>query len=140
MLFNGIFFGVYVSSVYKNVALAYLDDYTLTLAGSIGAIANGSSRLFWAYLMDYLGFKKVYACILVIQFVASIFMYSARRSPTIYTILVFSAFFCEGGHISTFPAQGVRMYGLKHGGKIFSFIFFAIPLSSMLGFYLAQDH
>ena len=66
MLFNGIFFGAYVSSVYKGVALSYLDDQTLTLAGSLGAIANGSSRLLWAYLLDLIGFRKVYACILVI--------------------------------------------------------------------------
>ena len=78
MLFNGIFFGMYVASVYKGVALGYLDDSTLTLAGSLGAIANGSSRFLWATLMDYIGFKKVYACVLIIQLTATIFLYQNR--------------------------------------------------------------
>ena len=52
MLFNGMLFGTYVASVYKEVALKYIDDSTLTLAGAIGAFMNGSSRIVWATFMD----------------------------------------------------------------------------------------
>jgi len=66
MYFNGVFFGVYVASVYKTVALGLIDDRTLTIAGSFGSFINGSSRILWASLMDKYGFKRVYLCILVI--------------------------------------------------------------------------
>lgn len=140
MLFNGVFFGTYVASVYKGVALTYVDDKTLTLAGSLGSFSNGASRLLWASLMDCWGFKRVYSCLIVLQLIASIFIYHSRESAFFYTLMVFLAFLCEGGHFSTFPAQGVKMYGLKHGGKIFTLCFFAVPSSALLGFALVQHH
>ena len=78
LLFNGVFFGTYVASVYKGVALTYIDDETLTLAGSIGSFANGASRIIWASMMDYIGFKKVYLCLIILQLFASVFIYQAR--------------------------------------------------------------
>lgn len=50
MLFNGVFFGVYVASVYKDVGLnkGSILDKDLTIAGAIGSFFNGSSRIFWA--------------------------------------------------------------------------------------------
>lgn len=52
MLLNGVFFGVYVASVYKDVALkkGSIEDADLTIAGAIGSFVNGSSRIFWASL------------------------------------------------------------------------------------------
>lgn len=48
MLFFGMFFGLFMASVYKQVALDYLSDNTLTLAGALGSVCNGSSRIMWA--------------------------------------------------------------------------------------------
>jgi len=66
MYFNGVFFGVYVASVFKSVALGYIGDKTLTIAGSMGAFINGSSRLLWATLQDKYGFKSIYIFICII--------------------------------------------------------------------------
>jgi len=74
MYFNGVFFGIYVASVYKTVALGLINDRTLTIAGSIGSFINGSSRIFWASLMDKYGFKSTYFCLLLIQLVTSLFI------------------------------------------------------------------
>ena len=49
MLYSGVFYGVYMASVYKTLALN-IDDHALTVAGSIGAVCNGGSRIFWASL------------------------------------------------------------------------------------------
>jgi len=46
---------------------------------------------------------------------------------------------CEGGHFSTFPAMAVKIFGIAEGGKIFTIAFFAVPLSSLLGFGLAEN-
>ena len=50
MLFNGVFFGTYMASVYKSFVKGKIDDETLTIAGAIGSFINGSSRIFWATL------------------------------------------------------------------------------------------
>lgn len=142
LLFNGVFFGVYVTSEFKEIDLDYLSDKTLTYAGSIGALANGASRIFWATLYDQYGFKRTYAVILAIQFTVSLVMYPLRASAYIYTLCVALTLLCEGGHFSLFPAAAANIFGLENGGQIFTLMFFAVPSSSMLGFglvYFYQD-
>jgi hypothetical protein len=56
-----------------------------------------------------------------------------------YSILICLAFLCEGGHFSTFPACAVKIFGIAEGGKIFTISFFAVPLSSLAGFVLAEN-
>lgn len=50
LLFFGMFYGLYVASVYKTTAQNSLSDLTLTIAGAIGSVCNGSSRIAWATL------------------------------------------------------------------------------------------
>lgn len=59
-----IFTGIYISSVYKTMALKELDDRTLTVIGALGGLANGLSRLMWGLLYDKYGFKPLYTCVL----------------------------------------------------------------------------
>jgi len=66
MLYLGVFYGVYFASVYKVAAQEIIDDHTLTLAGSLGSVCNGSSRIIWATIQDKYGFKRVYYVLLSI--------------------------------------------------------------------------
>ena len=50
LLFLGMFYGLYIASVYKTTAQNSLSDLTLTIAGAIGSVCNGSSRIAWATL------------------------------------------------------------------------------------------
>jgi len=51
ILFNGLFFGLYMASVFKFAAQGTItDDKYLTLAGAVGSVCNGSSRVIWASL------------------------------------------------------------------------------------------
>lgn len=65
MLYFGIFYGVFMASVYKEIP-EELEDDIKTWAGGLGSICNGCSRLFWASMQDKYGFRKVYGCVLVI--------------------------------------------------------------------------
>ena len=58
MIYTGLFYGVYMASVYKISAQEFISDKVLTTAGAIGAFCNGGSRLGWATIYDYYGFKK----------------------------------------------------------------------------------
>jgi MFS transporter, OFA family, oxalate/formate antiporter len=64
MIYTGLFYGIYVASVYKTTAQDFISDHTLTTAGAIGSVCNGGSRIGWATLYDHYGFKKVYFVLL----------------------------------------------------------------------------
>lgn len=56
-----------MASAFKNFGIENnIDDFTLTLAGALGSAMNGTSRIVWATLSDKYGFKKIYACILIL--------------------------------------------------------------------------
>lgn len=128
-----------MASVYKTFVDGKIDDRTLTIAGAIGSFINGSSRIFWATLQDHYGFKNIYIIMLVIQFFTSIFIFVFQDNKYLYSLLICLAFLVEGGHFSTFPACAVKIFGIAEGGKIFTISFFAVPLSSLVGFALAEN-
>ena len=66
MLAFGSFYGIYVASVYKIFDQDNLSDRILTIAGAMGSVCNGCSRIMWATLQDKYGFKRVYGVLLVL--------------------------------------------------------------------------
>lgn len=138
MLLFGMFFGLFMAGVYKQTALKYLSDHTLTLAGALGSVCNGSSRIIWAALQDRFGFRPVYFVLLCLQLFVSCTIYYVRTNGTLYIIWVSIAFLCEGGHFSMFPTAAVKLFGIQNGGYIFTIMFFFIPASSIAGFLVIQ--
>ena len=47
MFFNSTFFPILVASIYKLTPEGRIPDHTLTLAGTLGSLFNGISRVFW---------------------------------------------------------------------------------------------
>ena len=107
LLLFGLFYPLYIASVYKPIADDVLSDSVLTAAGAIGGVCNGTSRLIWASLMDKYGFKPVYGCLMTIQLVISASIYSVRTYADLYPIWVGLSYFCEGGHFSLFATLSV---------------------------------
>ena len=66
MFFNGVFTGIFMSSVYKIIALEFISDDILTTAGAFGMLCNGLSRLFWSSMLDKFSFKIVYFSMMII--------------------------------------------------------------------------
>ena len=50
MMFNGIFFGMFIAGNFKIINLDNLSDKTLTMAGALGAIGNAASRVVFSAL------------------------------------------------------------------------------------------
>ena len=116
-----------------------IDDYTLTLAGSLGAIFNGASRIFWATLQDKIGFKKVYFIVCLIQaLVSSTIFFIADANKYLYVVWVCLSYLCLGAQFSIFPTACAYIFGMKSGGQIYSFMFTAFGLSSLSGFFVAK--
>ena len=114
ILFNGMFFGSYLVSTFKPVALnaGVIKDDEITIIGSLSMISNGAARLVWSSMQDKFGFKKVYFVLLIIQFVISLSIYSFRQDLYSYLILVCVAMACEGGHFTMFPTVCVEIFGI----------------------------
>ena len=111
LLFQGSFFGLYIASVYKAVSDNCLSDYILTLAGSLGSICNGSSRIIWSYFQDIYGFKRVYFCILILQLFLSLTINLVKCNQILYPLYIAGTFLCEGGHFALFPAAASIIFG-----------------------------
>ena len=133
MMFNGVFFGYYVSSVFKDINLENSSDHFLTMVGAIASVVNGVMRIVQGQMVDKLGFKKVYALLLGIQLFVTLLMYRMRKNENFYAVCVSLSFMCWGGHFSLFPTACVDYFGIRNGGMIFTWMFFAVPCSSLVG-------
>ena len=132
----GTFYGLYMASSYKIVGEDFIDDKHLTIAGSLGAVCNGGSRLMWASLLDKYRFNHVYGVIMVIQLAISSTIYFTRKSPSLYIIWVCISYLCEGGQFSCFPVVIANIFGLTNGGVVTTLAFWAVPTSSLSSFAL----
>ena len=54
MVMCSVFSFLYLTNVYKamGIKMGGLDDFTLTIIGALGGLANGSSRVVWGMLLD----------------------------------------------------------------------------------------
>ena len=58
--------GVLVNSNYKTIGKkVILDDYFMTIVGSLANVANGISRPIWSCLFDKYPFKRLISVILI---------------------------------------------------------------------------
>ena len=137
-MYNGIFYGVFVLSVYKSCAGESMSDRTLTIVGAIGSICNGSSRIAWSAVQDKYGFNRIYLIVLVIQLISAIFIYRVRDLTIPYSICVALAFVTDGATFSMFPAAAAQIFGIANGGQILTIMLFAVPFSSLTGYGLIK--
>lgn len=93
-----------------------MSDKTLTLAGALGSLMNGISRIFWPILEDRYGFKPVMAVVLTMQTIAILFINSSKDSAPIYTTLIVLTFMSNGAYNSIFPNLAVKIFGIENGG------------------------
>ena len=57
----------YFKYLFGILGAAYIDDDKfLTIIGSVGALFNGISRVFWAGLLDYYPYRRINSILLCI--------------------------------------------------------------------------
>jgi nitrate/nitrite transporter NarK len=123
-----------VASVYKTFDQDNLSDKVLTIAGAMGSVCNGCSRILWAAFQDKYGFKKVYVVLLILQLALSLTIFQVKENEYLYVIWISLSFLCEGGHFSMFPPVVCKIFGIENGGLIAAFVMFAIPVASLSSF------
>lgn len=130
MLLFGITLGILMSGVFLFFNRGHIPDHDLTLAGQLGFVFNAIGRICFGALSDVIGFKKTYLIVMVLQLIVCIFIVPTRDNAFAYVFFVCLSLACEGAHFSLFPSLCSRTFGVANGGLIFTFIFFAIPISA----------
>jgi len=103
-------------------------------AGLVGAIsiANGSGRLLWSWLSDYIGRPRVFLTMFMVQVVA--FLLLARvQSFGLLAVLSFVILLCYGGGFGTMPAFAADYFGARNVGSIYGLMLTAWGSAGLLG-------
>jgi OFA family oxalate/formate antiporter-like MFS transporter len=103
-------------------------------AGLVGliSIANGSGRLLWAWLSDFLGRRQVFLAMFFLQAVIFILL-SRVQSFAAFAGLAFVVLLCYGGGFGTMPAFAADLFGAANVGSIYGLMLTAWGFAGVLG-------
>ena len=82
--------GLNTASIYKQFAstsATLTGDSYQALVGGLGAICNGSGRLFWGLLSDKIGFKKSFTLLTLLQMVSMLTYIKSTNTKVIHSLL-----------------------------------------------------
>lgn len=114
--FCQIFYGYYIIGVYKSLgATTISDDQLLTTIGSVGALFNGLSRIFWSSLLDWFAFRSVYRTLLSIQIICILFVEWSLSVPWLFLLIICMSMMCEGAITSILPTETLKHFGTNRG-------------------------
>ena len=107
-------------------------DYIFTI-GILFGIVNGSSRLFWGYLMDKCGFKPLMMIIAFMEISIAASFYFIVSINILYLICVLLISLCIGGHFSLLAPLFNKVYGVAIVPQINGICGIFIGLSNLTG-------
>ena len=131
--------GLMVTAQLKPVATNFnIGDAALTVALVLTPLANGSARILWGWVSDYLGRERTMFTAFLLQ---SIFLLSAttlgRTGDARFVVLMVLVFLTWGELYVLFPAVLADLYGSKNSALNYSFLYSAKGFASLLGGGLA---
>ena len=127
-------YGYYMSNQFKQYGFTGgIDDKTLTLIGSCGALFNGCFKVFWASLLDCFNFKQVYAVVVGIQIAMLIAVHWAVYNAYSYFIVICLSFMCDGSITSMVPVVTNRIFGTARGPSVWGYLFSTFGVAAMSG-------
>ncbi len=103
-------------------------------AGMVGiiSIANGSGRVLWAWLSDFMGRRQVFLVMFILQAVLFVALPHVQ-SFTALTALAFIVLLCYGGGFGTMPAFAADLFGSKDVGSIYGLMLTAWGFAGVVG-------
>jgi MFS transporter, OFA family, oxalate/formate antiporter len=131
--------GLMVTAQLKPVATNFkVADAALTVALVLTPLANGSSRILWGWVSDYLGRERTMFTAFLLQ---AIFLLATttlgRTSDALFVILMVLVFLTWGELYVLFPAVLADLYGSKNSALNYSFLYSAKGFASLLAGGLA---
>ena len=131
--------GLMVTAQLKPVATNFKVGATaLTVALILTPLANGSSRILWGWVSDYIGREWTMFTAFLLQ---AIFLFAAttlgRTGDVMFVALMVLVFLTWGELYVLFPAVLADFYGSKNSALNYSFLYSAKGFASLLGGGLA---
>lgn len=118
--------------------LGNLEDSTLTMIGSFGALFNGVCKIILASSLDYLPFKPVYGCILIALITSLLVIHVANSNPYIFGACIWINFMGDGSMTSMLPVVTINVFGLKRGTEVYGYMYSVFGLAAMSGVFIVQ--
>jgi MFS transporter, OFA family, oxalate/formate antiporter len=134
MLFINITCGIAILSVASPMAQELVGMSAAGAAAMVGIMGlfNGSGRIAWAAISDYIGRPNVYTLFFVIQVVA-FFMLPNITVGILFSIVVYLIMTCYGGGFASIPAYIGDLFGTKQLGAIHGYILTAWAAAGLAG-------
>ena len=133
MMFCSASYGYLISANFKNYGVTFpnVNDHFLNFVGSVGAICNGGSRLFWGIINQKFPFRGLYFTILLIQIFLNSTLSSVADNNAAYMTWVCMSLAMEGSHFVIFPALCAKVFGTNTGTRAYGFLFFSCFLANL---------
>ncbi|HTI43011.1 MAG TPA: oxalate/formate MFS antiporter [Vicinamibacterales bacterium] len=106
----------------------------LTLATSLNALANGTSRIFWGWASDKIGRETAMAVAFLLQAVCLMLVLTlGRQSGILFTVTLVCVYLTWGEVFSLFPSLVGDYYGAKHATSNYGVMYSAKGVASIIG-------
>jgi OFA family oxalate/formate antiporter-like MFS transporter len=134
MLFINVTCGIAIISVASPLLQEVVGISALAAASAVGlmGIFNGTGRIVWASISDYLTRPVVFALFFVTQILAFYFL-TTVTSILLFQVLVYYIMTCYGGAFASIPAYIGDIFGTKQLGAIHGYILTAWALAGLVG-------
>lgn len=133
--------GLMVTASVKPVATNFGIGHTaLAVALIIYPLANGTSRILWGSVSDYLGRERTMFITFLLQAIFLVALTTlGRQGDVIWVALVSLVFLTWGELYVLFPATLADLYGSKNSAGNYAFLYSAKGLAALLGGGLATN-
>lgn len=125
--------GVYKRFGMSNPAALIANDKLLSTIGGLGAITSGLGRVMWGGIVDRVGFQKGYGAQTLLQLLFMLVLPLSVNSPLLFGASICSALSLYGGSIAMYVTCSAQTFGVKNAGEIYSVLFSALALASVVG-------
>src|SRR5207244_8756528 len=127
--------GLMVTAQLKPVATDFKIGATaLTVALVLTPLANGSARILWGWVSDYLGREWTMFTAFLLQAIVLVGATTlGRAGDAMFVVLMVLVFLTWGELYVLFPAVLADLYGSKNSALNYSFLYSAKGFASLLG-------
>nr|WP_263327425.1 OFA family MFS transporter [Neobacillus sp. Marseille-Q6967] len=134
MLFINITCGIAILAVASPMAQELVGMTAAGAAAMVGIMGlfNGSGRIAWASISDYIGRPNVYTLFFAFQIIA-FFMLPNITVGLAFSIIVYLIMTCYGGGFASIPAYIGDLFGTKQLGAIHGYILTAWAAAGLAG-------
>jgi OFA family oxalate/formate antiporter-like MFS transporter len=106
----------------------------LTLATTLGPLANGASRVFWGWASDRLGRENTMVLTFVLQAICLVLVVSVGQiSGGLFALTLVLVFFTWGQIFSLFPSTAADYFGPRHATSNYAVLYTAKGVASIIG-------